>query len=125
MGMKEKKKNLLLPARAVPHFLPPLFPSDPVTMELPDRKLRTHRKLCVGHSPTTRMCLENERLRDTMAGSGTFSSFFLSPAPIARTVEALAQAWANYGPGTICGPVSFVIQPNELEKMINRWFIKW
>lgn len=31
---------------------------------------------------------------------------------------SLNQAWANYGPGTLCGQLSFLISPSKLEEMI-------
>lgn len=34
------------------------------------------------------------------------------------TVSSLVQAWANYNPGAISGPISFSIRPAELEKII-------
>lgn len=30
----------------------------------------------------------------------------------------LAQAWANYGPGAICGQFSFLIRPAEFKEII-------
>lgn len=31
----------------------------------------------------------------------------------------LEQAWANCGPGAICGPLTFSIRPAELEIILN------
>lgn len=41
---------------------------------------------------------------------------------VVHQVKSLKQAWANYGWGAICGPLSSSIWPLELEKMILSLF---